>query len=81
MPLLKLAVLCILYHGCLWFVFDLGNPYRISPTADTLFPFYRPILVGADTCPNRKFLPTVCLSGEDIGKLGNGGQERLREWK
>ena len=63
MLLFELAALCILYHGCLWFVFDPGNPYWISPIADTHFTRYRPNLVGADTCPNRKYALTKSAIG------------------
>ena len=54
MSLFELAILCILYHGCLWFVFDQGNPTGFPESQTPTFTLHTPILAGADTCPNRK---------------------------
>ena len=44
MSLFELAILGIFCHGCLWFVFDQGNPNGFPKSQTPAFTFYAPIL-------------------------------------
>jgi hypothetical protein len=59
MPLFELAILGIFCHGCLWFVFDQGNPNGFPKSQTPAFTFYAPHSGITGTCPNRKWLVLV----------------------